>query len=115
MPECHFELIALSCFQFSWKLLHPSTSHKPEVEKAEEYEKATRFNYNQQEKFALIEIIAMIKSLQAIISKMEPFFQEAIHRSIYSEVQDFVQLTLREPMRAAVKRTKKKKGTLILR
>lgn len=108
------KLTALVTEMFSWKLLHPSTSHKPEVEKAEEYEKATRFNYNQQEKFALIEIIAMIKSLQAIISKMEPFFQEAIHRSIYSEVQDFVQLTLREPMRAAVKRTKKKKGTLIL-
>ncbi|XP_063952182.1 cytoplasmic FMR1-interacting protein 2-like [Lytechinus pictus] len=108
------KLTALVTEMFSWKLLHPSTSHKPEVEKAEEYEKATRFNYNQKEKFALIEIIAMIKSLQAFMSKMEPFFQDAIHRHIYSEIQDFVQLILREPMRAAVKRTKKKKGTLIL-
>ncbi|XP_071492155.1 cytoplasmic FMR1-interacting protein 1-like isoform X1 [Diadema antillarum] len=107
-------LTALVTEMFSWKLLHPSTSHKKEVEEAEEYEKATRFNYNKQEKFALIEIIAMIKSLQALMSKLEPFFKDAIHRTIYAEIQDFVQLTLREPMRAAVKRTKKKKGHLIL-
>ena len=49
------------------------------------------------------------------MSKMEPFFEDAIHRTIYAEIQDFVQLTLREPMRSAVKRTKKKKGSLILR
>lgn len=31
---------------------------------AEEYERATRYNYTSEEKFALVEVIAMIKGLQ---------------------------------------------------
>lgn len=64
---------------------------------------ATRYNYTEEEKFALIEIIAMIKGLQVLMARMETVFADAIRRHVYAELQDFVQLTLREPLRKAIK------------
>ena len=51
---------------YSWKLLHPTDHHQNNEcpQTAEEYERATRYNYSSEEKCALIEIIAMIKGLQ---------------------------------------------------
>ncbi|KAI5635911.1 cytoplasmic fragile-X interacting family domain-containing protein [Phthorimaea operculella] len=92
----------------SWKLLHP-TDHTinpychPD---AEEYERATRYNYTSEEKFAMIEVIAMIKGLQVLMARMETVFADAARRSIYAELQDFVQLVLREPLRKAIKNKK---------
>ena len=95
-------------FCFSWKLLHPTDHHQnhdcpPE---AEEYERATRYNYSAAEKCALIEIIAMIKGLQVLMARMETVFTDAVRRNIYHELQDFVQRTLREPLRKAIKNKK---------
>lgn len=93
---------------YSWKLLHPTDHHQNKdcpVE-AEEYERATRYNYTDEEKFALIEVIAMIKGLQVLMARIETVLCEAIRRSIYADLQDFVQLMLREPLRKAVKNKK---------
>lgn len=93
---------------YSWKLLHPTDHHQNKdcpVE-AEEYERATRYNYTEEEKFALIEVIAMIKGLQVLMARIETVLCEAIRRSIYAELQDFVQLCLREPLRKAFKKQK---------
>lgn len=93
---------------YSWKLLHPTDHHQNNqcpVE-AEEYERATRYNYSDEEKYALIEVIAMIKGLQVLISRMETVFIDSIRRNIYAEMQDFIQLFLREPLRKAVKNKK---------
>lgn len=68
-----------------------------------EHLQATRYNYTEEEKFALIEIIAMIKGLQVLMARMETVFADAIRRHVYAELQDFVQLTLREPLRKAIK------------
>lgn len=97
---------------YSWKLLHPTDKYaNPQCpEKAEEYERATRYNYNSEEKFALVEVIAMIKGLYGLMSRLEPSFSEAIRRSIHDEVQNFIQIILREPLRKAVK---SKKATLL--
>ena len=48
---------------YSWKLLHPTDTHQNQEcpKDAEEYERATRYNYSSEEKFALVEIIGMIK------------------------------------------------------
>ncbi|XP_072040304.1 cytoplasmic FMR1-interacting protein 2-like isoform X3 [Amphiura filiformis] len=94
---------------FSWKLIHPADKRtNPKMgDKAEEYERATRYNYSSEEKFALIEVIAMIKGLQVLMNRMESVFYEAILRTVYAEMQDFVQITLREPLRQAVKKKKK--------
>ncbi|CAG4969660.1 unnamed protein product [Colias eurytheme] len=65
---------------------------------AEECERATRYNYSSEEKFATIEVIAMIKGLQVLVARMETVFADAARRAIYAELQDFVQLMLREPL-----------------
>ena len=52
----------------------------------------------------------MIKGLYGLMIRLEPQFSESIRHSIHSEVQDFVQVSLREPLRKAVK---SKKATLL--
>ncbi|KAH9489792.1 Cytoplasmic FMR1-interacting protein 2 [Bulinus truncatus] len=89
----------------SWKLMNPTKSEDC-PEKAEEYERATRYNYSSDEKYALVEIIAMIKGLQLLMARMETLFTEAIRRHIYAELQEFVQIFLREPLRKAVSKKK---------
>lgn len=93
---------------YSWKLLHPTDQHQNKdcPVDAEEYERATRYNYTDEEKFALIEVIAMIKGLQVLMARMETVFTEAVRRSVYAKLQTFVQVVLREPLRKAVKNKK---------
>ncbi|KAK4336866.1 hypothetical protein RND71_044022 [Anisodus tanguticus] len=100
---------------YSWKLMHPTDHHvnnECPVE-AEEYERAIRYNFNNEEKSALIEITAMVKGLQVLMNRMETVFTDTIRRSIYAELQDFVQKTLREPLRKAIKNKKDMIRTLI--
>uniref|UniRef100_A0A8W8L913 Cytoplasmic FMR1-interacting protein n=2 Tax=Magallana gigas TaxID=29159 RepID=A0A8W8L913_MAGGI len=91
---------------YCWKLLNPTDTHTtPDCPKdAEEYERSTRYNYSSEEKFAVVEVIAMIKGLQLLMARMEPEFLPAIRRHIYSSLQDFAQIFLREPLRRAAKK-----------
>uniref|UniRef100_A0AAR2LNC4 Cytoplasmic FMR1-interacting protein n=1 Tax=Pygocentrus nattereri TaxID=42514 RepID=A0AAR2LNC4_PYGNA len=93
---------------YSWKLVHPTDkySNKECPDNAEEYERATRYNYNSEEKFALVEVMAMIKGLQVLMGRMESVFNHAIRYTIYAALQDFAQLTLRDPLRQAIKKKK---------
>lgn len=93
---------------YSYKLDHPTDKFaNPSCpEDAEEYERATRYNYSTQEKFALVEVIAMIKGLQVLMGRMESVFAEAIRSHIYTELQLFVQKKLREALRLANKKKK---------
>lgn len=52
----------------------------------------------------------MIKGLYGLMSRLEPVFSEAIRHSIHADFQQFIQVSLREPVRKAVK---KKAGTLM--
>lgn len=123
--------------QYSWKLVHPTDkySNKECPDNAEEYERATRYNYTCEEKFALVEVsphfchmcvykkknelckvsnvmmpprqvMAMIKGLQVLMGRMESVFNHAIRHTIYSALQDFAQVTLRDPLRQAIKKKK---------
>lgn len=89
---------------YSWKLMHPTDHHQNHQcpQDAEEYERATRYNYNDGEKSALIELIAMVKGLQVLMNRMETVFSDAIKRSIYAKLQDFIQIDLREPLRKSI-------------
>ncbi|KAK2176605.1 hypothetical protein NP493_652g01000 [Ridgeia piscesae] len=91
---------------YSWKLLHPTDHHQNPTcpLDAEEYERSTRYNYSSAEKFGLIEVIAMIKGLQNLMLRMESVLMDAIRNHLYAEVQDFVQVQLREPMRKSIKK-----------
>ena len=81
--------------QFSWKLLHPTA----QPEDADDYEKATKYNYSAEEKSALAEVIGMIKSVQQTALGMQARFSRSIHAHVYSQLQRFVQVELREPLR----------------
>ncbi|CAJ0931257.1 unnamed protein product, partial [Mesorhabditis belari] len=89
----------------SWKLLHPTNPaiNQQCPETAEDYERATRYNYSVEEKSAIIQVIGMIKGLQALLSRLEPTFSQAIRRCVYTELQDFVQNSLSEPLLKALK------------
>ncbi|KAH9394332.1 Cytoplasmic FMR1-interacting protein 1 [Tyrophagus putrescentiae] len=100
---------------YSWKLMHPTDPHQNNLcpAEAEEYERATRYNYSSDEKYALIELVAMVKGLQVLMNRMEAVFVDAIRRAIYADLQDFVQITLKEPLRKAVKNKKDVVRTMI--
>jgi len=57
-PPIFFLPILLCELQYSWKLVHPTDkySNKDCPDNAEEYERATRYNYTSEEKFALVEV-----------------------------------------------------------
>ena len=65
---------------------------------------ATRYNYSHEEKLALVEVIAMIKGLQLLMSRMESVFIDAIRRHVYLQLQDLVQVFIRDPLRKAIKK-----------
>ena len=46
----------------------------------------------------------MIKGLQNLMLRMESVLMDAIRNHLYAEVQDFVQVQLREPMRKSIKK-----------
>ncbi|XP_046852032.1 cytoplasmic FMR1-interacting protein 2-like isoform X2 [Xenia sp. Carnegie-2017] len=91
---------------YSWKLIHPTDKYaNPQCpDQAEDYERATRYNYTSEEKFALVEVIAFIKGLYVLMSKLETVFSEAIRHSIHDDFQNFIQKSLREPLRKVVKK-----------
>ncbi|KAG7260100.1 hypothetical protein CRUP_010158 [Coryphaenoides rupestris] len=102
------QLLSKWSTHYSWKLVHPTDKfcNKDCPGTAEEYERATRYNYTSEEKFALVEVIAMIKGLQVLMGRMESVFNQAIRNTIYAALQDFAQMTLREPLRQAVRKKK---------
>ena len=63
---------------------------------------ATRYNYSSEEKYALVEVIGMIKGLSLLMHRMERHFSFGIRRHIYHVVQHFVQV--REPLCLGEKR-----------
>lgn len=89
----------------SWKLVNPTDSHQNKEcpVDAEEYERATTYNYSAKEKSALVKIIGMIKGLQGLLSKHENILGECIRRHVYQKLQNFVQKTLRDAVRKSVK------------
>ena len=85
--------------RYCWKLLHPADYRKGASkyeDDGEEYERATRYNYSSQEKFAMVEILSLIKGLQLQMSRMSETFHEAICSTTYHELQTFIQLHIRD-------------------
>ena len=67
---------------------------------------ATRYNYSSAEKFALVEVIAMVKGLTVLLTRLEVTFIEAINRHVHMVLQRFVQKGLRDQIRHAIKKKK---------
>lgn len=92
--------------QAAWKYANPNNDNTIEV--TTEYERVVRFNYNPDQKFALIEVIAMIKGLAHVMLREEGRLSLIIRNYIHDEVQDFIQRGLREIIRQASKKKKLK-------
>ncbi|XP_066917897.1 cytoplasmic FMR1-interacting protein 2-like isoform X2 [Clytia hemisphaerica] len=102
---------------FYWKLLHLTDRYSNPMcpEDAENYERATRYNYDSNEKYALVQVIAMIKGVTGAMRRLEAVFSSAIRYYIHAELQEFVQITMREPLRKATKNSKKTHMRTILK
>ena len=72
-----------------WKLSHPADPllNKSCPHDASNYEKAIRYNYSQEEKFALTELLSMIKGLSRMLVGMEELFSEAIALNTHQRLQ----------------------------
>lgn len=92
----------------AWKLAHPTDKYTNRdcSDSAEAYEKAMRYNYLGEERIALVQIVSMIKSAARTLWAMEGILTAAIRRDIHDEVQEFVQVTLRDIIRNTTKKKK---------
>lgn len=86
---------------------------KDEDVKLEEYERATRYNYTSEEKYAFVEVISIIKSTAALMKRMEVVFCDGVARCVHLEVQDFTQRRLRDLLRFSVKKKKQMIKTVV--
>lgn len=73
---------------FTWKLAHCADEHSNREcpKDAENYERATRYNYTPEERCALIRLVTMIKSVQTQLLRLETNYSEAIRRSVYLDL-----------------------------
>ena len=69
---------------------------------------ALRYNYTDEERVALVQIIAIIKSTARLLWSSEGMLTAAIRRDLHDEIQEFVQLTLRDVIRNTTKKKKTK-------
>eukprot|EP01136_Pigoraptor_vietnamica_P024486 Opistho-1_new@77605 len=92
-----------------WKLSHPADKYTNRdcPEKAEEYERAIRYNYNSEEKFALVELLSMIKGTASLLRKHKTLLVRAINQQLHFEMQEFMHVALRELIRRTIKKKKK--------
>ncbi|KAL7063158.1 hypothetical protein AAHC03_0794 [Spirometra sp. Aus1] len=73
---------------FTWKLSHCADefTNRDCPKDAENYERATRYNYSSEERFALIKLVSMIKSVETQLLRLETNYSEAIRRSVYRDL-----------------------------
>lgn len=118
---------------FSWKL-HKPADYTEEMNKAmsnclddkerdrirvlfEEtkiYEYATKHNYDDDEKIALITVIASIKTIQKEMKSYSKILSEGIKKYIYERTQKLIKEDLRDTLRRAVKHGKDKLKNLLI-
>ena len=67
---------------------------------------ATRYNYTDEEKSALAELVGMVKSVQSLMRRMELTLSRGVSAHIYHVIQDFAHNALSEPLRKADKHHK---------
>eukprot|EP00040_Diaphanoeca_grandis_P031270 m.186745 g.186745 ORF g.186745 m.186745 type:complete len:1253 (-) comp32277_c0_seq1:190-3948(-) len=101
---------------YAWKLAHPMDKYKNRecTDDKEPYEKAAKFNYTPEEKTAFIQMVAMIKDISRVLWQMQIRINRDVRHDMYREVQEFIQKTLREPIRHAVKKNKARTRTVLM-
>jgi cytoplasmic FMR1 interacting protein len=92
--------------QSAWKYAHPNTNDKLVGPEAVEYERVVKHNYTDEERFVLVEVIACLKGLSAVMLRHDGLLSPIIRSYAHADVQDFVQVHLREMIAFASKKKK---------
>ncbi len=69
-------------------------------------------NYNKEERYALVEVLAMIKGVLVVMLDSDTLLAPIVRRHIHDQLQEFIQHELRELMAKTMKSTKPKKRFL---
>jgi len=85
--------------QSAWKYAHPKSDGIPED--AVVYERVVRYNYSINERFVLVEFLSFIKGVGSLMRNFGSLIAPVIRKCIHDEVQYFIQVTLRDPIRHA--------------
>ncbi|KYQ91088.1 component of SCAR regulatory complex [Tieghemostelium lacteum] len=96
--------------QAAWKYSKPNNDASLPAQF--DYERVVKFNYTPDERTALIQFIAMIKGLATLMTSHESLLQPIIKKVIHQELQEFIQLHLRETIKSFAKSKEKKKDQL---
>eukprot|EP01117_Protostelium_nocturnum_P005158 TRINITY_DN1874_c0_g1_i1.p1 TRINITY_DN1874_c0_g1~~TRINITY_DN1874_c0_g1_i1.p1 ORF type:complete len:1354 (-),score=489.30 TRINITY_DN1874_c0_g1_i1:93-4154(-) len=88
--------------QAAWKYAKPNND--PNLVDVDNYERVVRHNYKPEEKFALVEFLAMVKTLATLITREDSLLSPLLRTSIHQEVQEFVQSQIRDAIRTTVKK-----------
>jgi len=97
--------------QSAWKYARPNND--PSIQSQVDYERVIRYNYKLEEKFALIEFIGMIKGLSGLMLREDSLLSPIIRTSLHDELQEFIQIGLRDLIRTATKKKKKERTELM--
>jgi cytoplasmic FMR1 interacting protein len=92
--------------QSAWKYARPNND--PQINSTVDYERVVKYNYTSEERYALVEFIAMIKGLAGLFTRYDALLSPVIRRAIHRELQEFIQVSLREMIRSVSKNSKKK-------
>eukprot|EP01104_Vermistella_antarctica_P000182 TRINITY_DN1020_c1_g4_i1.p1 TRINITY_DN1020_c1_g4~~TRINITY_DN1020_c1_g4_i1.p1 ORF type:complete len:1278 (-),score=381.80 TRINITY_DN1020_c1_g4_i1:98-3931(-) len=95
--------------QSAWKYANPNRDVADKVE----YEQVVKENYSVQEQYALVELIAMMKGLAALMSSADSVLSPIIRQCVHNEVQTFIQSSLREMIRHASKKKRPVRSELL--
>ncbi|KAN0039438.1 hypothetical protein ACTA71_001632 [Dictyostelium dimigraforme] len=98
--------------QSAWKYSKPNND--PTISATFDYERVVKFNYTKEERTALVQFVAMIKSLASLMMKSETLLQPILRKTIHQELQEFVQINLKETIKSFVKNNPKKKDNIKL-
>jgi cytoplasmic FMR1 interacting protein len=91
--------------QSAWKYAHPNVASAVPTD-ALEYERVVRYNYTEAERVALIEFVAFIKGLAGVMLRHDGLLSPIIRLCIHAELQEFVQIQLRDMIAYASKKKK---------
>ncbi|GLT59708.1 hypothetical protein SLA2020_325130 [Shorea laevis] len=97
--------------QCAWKFSRPCKDvSSPESQESltsySDYEKVVRYNYNVEERKALVELVSYIKSVGSMMQRCDTLVADALWETIHAEVQDFVQNTLATMLRTTFRKKK---------
>lgn len=111
--KCFHALSTWTCAileMVSWKITHPAELKRANFPgcpvEATDFERVTKYNYSDQDKTILVEMIGFINDIKKLLnSNLEVIFRHVLNH-IFNQLQTFLNIGLSEPIRKANKHHK---------